>query len=381
MSAAPHLFEPLAVRGVKLRNRIGVSPMCQYSSVDGMATDWHLIHLGSRAVGGAALVCVEATAVEPRGRISPEDMGLWSDVHAEPLARIARFVAAQGAVPGIQLAHAGRKASVTRPWAQPAQPGAPSAAIPSTGDRPLGDGEGGWQPLAPSAVPFAAGWREPHALSVAEIGEVVARFRDAAVRACDAGFQWLELHAAHGYLMHEFLSPLANQRSDDWGGSFHDRCRFVVEVVRAVRRVWPDRLPLAIRLSCTDWVPGGWTPDDSVALATRLKGEGVDLVDCSSGGVVPGVKIPVGAGYQVPLAEAVRKAGVLTAAVGLITEPTHADEIVRNGRADLVMLARELLRDPYWPLHAARALRHADLAPPPPQYARAYAGPPQGSRS
>ncbi len=366
MSAAPHLFEPLVVRGVTLRNRIGVSPMCQYSSVDGMATDWHLIHLGSRAVGGAALVCVEATAVEARGRISPEDMGLWSDAHAAPLARIARFVASQGAVPGIQLAHAGRKASVTRPW---------------DGDRPLADAEGGWQPVAPSAAPFSTGWREPHALTVDEIGEVVARCRDAAVRARDAGFQWLELHAAHGYLMHEFLSPLANRRSDDWGGSFHDRCRFVVDVVRAVRRVWPDRLPLAIRLSCTDWAAGGWTLDDSVALATRLEGEGVDLVDCSSGGVVPGVKIPVGAGYQVPLAEAVRKAGVLTAAVGLITEPSHADVIVRNGRADLVMLARELLRDPYWPLHAARALRHAEALPAPPQYARAYAGLPQGTRS
>ena len=366
MTAAAHLFTPLSVRGVTLRNRIGVSPMCQYSSVDGMATDWHLIHLGSRAVGGAALVCVEATAVEPRGRISPEDMGLWSDAHAEPLERIARFVASQGAVPALQLAHAGRKASVTRPW---------------DGDRPLGDGEGGWEPVAPSAVPFSDGWRLPHALSVDEIGEVVARFRDAAVRAREAGFQWLELHAAHGYLMHSFLSPLANHRADDWGGSFHDRCRFVVEVVRAVRRVWPDRLPLSVRLSCTDWVDGGWTIDDSVALATRLETEGVDLVDCSSGGVVPGVKIPVGAGYQVPLAEAVRKSGILTAAVGMITEPTHADEIVRNGRADVVLLARELLRDPYWPMRAAQTLRHAADAPPPPQYARAYHGLPQGTRS
>ncbi|HEX6835235.1 MAG TPA: NADH:flavin oxidoreductase/NADH oxidase [Polyangia bacterium] len=364
MTVAPHLFTPLSVRGVTLRNRIGVSPMCQYSSVDGMATDWHLIHLGSRAVGGAALVCVEATAVEPRGRISPEDMGLWSDAHAEPLARIARFVAAQGAVPAIQLAHAGRKASVTRPW---------------DGDRPLADSEGGWEPVAPSAVPFSDGWRLPHALSVDEIGEVIARFRDAAVRAREAGFQWLELHAAHGYLMHEFLSPLANHRADDWGGSFHDRCRFVVEVVRAVRRVWPDRLPLSVRLSCTDWVDGGWTIDDSVALATRLRTEGVDLVDCSSGGVVPGVKIPVGAGYQVPLAEAVRKSGILTAAVGMITEPTHADEIVRNGRADVVMLARELLRDPYWPIHAALQLRQNAAVPP--QYLRAYAGLPQGTRS
>ncbi len=361
-----HLFESLTVRSVTLRNRIGVSPMCQYSSVDGFANDWHLIHLGSRAVGGAALVCVEATAVEARGRISPEDMGLWSDAHGEPLARIARFVASQGAVPAIQLAHAGRKASVTRPWA---------------GDRPLGDHEGGWEPVAPSALPFSDGWRLPHALAVDEIREVITRFRDAAVRAREAGFQWIELHAAHGYLMHEFLSPLANKRADDWGGSFHDRCRIVVEVVRAVRRVWPDRLPLAVRLSCTDWVDGGWTLEDSVALARQLRQEGVDLVDCSSGGVVPGARIPVGAGYQVPLAEAVRKAGVLTAAVGMITEPTHADEIVRNGRADVVMLARELLRDPYWPIHAAQKLRHGPEAPPPPQYARAWAGLPQGTRS
>ena len=376
-----HLFEPLAVRGVTLRNRIGVSPMCQYSSLDGLAGDWHLIHLGSRAVGGAALVCVEATAVEPRGRISPEDMGLWSDTHAEPLGRIARFVAAQGAVPGIQLAHAGRKASMTRPWGHPAQPGAQGAAKSSAGDRPLGDHEGGWQPVAPSALPFAEGWRLPHALAVDEIAAVVAHFRDAAVRAREAGFQWLELHAAHGYLMHEFLSPLANRRADDWGGSFPNRCRLVVEVVRAVRRVWPDRLPLALRLSCSDWVDGGWTVEDSVALATRLGPEGVDLVDCSSGGVVPGVKIPIGPGYQVPLAEAVRKSGLYTAAVGMITEPTHADEIVRNGRADLVMLARELLRDPYWPLRAAATLRHPEGAAIPPQYARAYGGLPQGTRS
>jgi 2,4-dienoyl-CoA reductase-like NADH-dependent reductase (Old Yellow Enzyme family) len=329
-----------------------------------MAGDWHLIHLGSRAVGGAGLVCVEATAVEARGRISPEDMGLWTDAHAEPLARIARFVASEGAVPAIQLAHAGRKASVTRPW---------------DGDRPLADAEGGWEPVAPSALPFHEGWRLPHALTVAEIGEVVTRFRDAAVRARDAGFQWLELHAAHGYLMHSFLSPLTNRRNDDWGGSFADRCRFLVEVVRAVRRVWPDRLPLALRLSCSDWADGGWTLDDSIALAARVKQEGVDLIDCSSGGAVPGVKIPVAAGYQVPFADAIRKSGILTAAVGMITEPTQADEIVRNGHADLVMLARELLRDPYWPLHAAATLRQS--APVPPQYRRAYGGLPQGTRS
>jgi len=365
MTAPAHLFAPLTVRSLTLRNRIAVSPMCQYSARDGFADDWHLIHLGARAVGGAALVCVEATAVEPRGRISPEDMGLWSDAHAEPLARIARFVAAQGAVPAIQLAHAGRKASVTRPW---------------EGDRPLADSEGGWEPVAPSALPFAEGYRTPRALTVAEIGELVARFRDAAVRARDAGFQWLEIHGAHGYLIHSFLSPLSNTRADDWGGSIHDRSRFVVEIVRAVRRVWPERLPLSLRLSCTDWVEGGWTLEDSITLAGRVKQEGVDVVDCSSGGNVR-AKIPVAPGYQVPFAEAIRKTGVLTAAVGLITEPAQADEIVRGGRADLVMLARAVLRDPYWPIHAARALGEPELAPPPPQYARAYGGLPQGTSS
>ena len=363
---AVHLFEPLQLRGVTLRNRIGVSPMCQYSAVDGLANDWHLVHLGARAAGGAALVTIEATAVEARGRISPGDMGLWSDAHAEPLARIAAFIKSQGAVAAIQLAHAGRKASTSVPW---------------QGDRPLTDGEGGWPTVAPSALPFSDGWRVPQALTVDQIGAIVVCFRDAAVRARDAGFEWLELHAAHGYLLHEFLSPLANKRDDDWGGSFDDRCRLVVEVVRAVRRVWPQRLPLALRLSCTDWAPGGWTLDDSVALATRLGAEGVDLVDCSSGGIAPGIKIPVGAGYQVPLAEAIRKSGMPTAAVGLITEPTHADEIIRNGRADLVMLARAMLRDPYWALHAAAALGHPERAQVPVQYRRAYAGPAPGTRS
>lgn len=362
----PHLFEPLTVRGVTLRNRIGVSPMCQYSCVDGMANDWHLVHLGSRAVGGAALVTVEATAVAPEARISPADMGLWSDAHAAPLARIAAFVAAQGAVPGIQLAHAGRKASTTAPW---------------RGNRPLGADEGGWQPLAPSAVPFDAGWPTPRALGPDELAAVVAQFRDAAARAREAGFAWLELHAAHGYLLHEMLSPLANRRDDDWGGSFTGRCRLLIEVVRAVRRVWPERLPLAVRLSCTDWRDDGWTLDDSVALATRLRGEGVDVIDCSSGGIVPGVAIPVGPGYQVPLSEAVRASGVLTAAVGLITAPAHADEIVRNGRADLVLLAREELRDPYWPIRAAIALGHPERARIPDQYQRAWSGLPQGTRS
>ncbi|MDB4967475.1 MAG: dehydrogenase [Myxococcales bacterium] len=362
-----HLLEPLTVRGITLRNRIGVSPMCQYSSEDGFANDWHLVHLGARAVGGAAWVSVEATAVEARGRISPADMGLWSDAHAEPLGRIARFLKAHGAVASIQLAHAGRKASTSRPW---------------EGDRPLADDEGGWQTVAPSAVPFAPGWRVPRALGSNEIHGVIAQFAAAAVRARDAGFEWLELHGAHGYLLHEFLSPLANQRTDEWGGSFDNRIRFALELTRAVRRVWPERLPLAMRLSCSDWLPGGWTIEDSVALAGRVAKEGVDLIDCSSGGIAPGARIPIGPGYQVGFAEAIRKSGMLTAAVGMITEATHADEIVRNGRADLVLLAREMLRDPYWPLHAAATLRHPERVPVPPQYQRAFgSGTPQGPRS
>ncbi len=355
----PSLFEPFAVAGITLRNRIGVSPMCQYSSANGLANDWHLVHLGSRAVGGAGLVMVEATAVEARGRISPEDMGLWSDAHAEPLARIARFVADQGAVPGLQLAHAGRKASVSRPW---------------DGDRPLSDAEGGWPTLGPSAIPFREGWRTPAAMTEADIASTVASFRAAAVRARDAGFQWIELHAAHGYLCHNFYSPLSNRRDDAYGGSFENRIRFTLEALRAVRSEWPERLPLSVRLSCTDWVDGGWTIEDSIALARRLAQEGADLIDCSSGGNVSGAKIPAGAGYQVGFAEAVKRgAGIATAAVGLITDPAQADQIVRSGQADIVLLAREELRDPYWPLHAARALGAAAV-PVPAQYQRAFIG-------
>jgi 2,4-dienoyl-CoA reductase-like NADH-dependent reductase (Old Yellow Enzyme family) len=276
-------------------------------------------------------------------------------------------VRGQGAVPAIQLAHAGRKASASVPW---------------QGDRPLGDDEGGWTPVAPSAIPFDEGWRLPRALTADEIAGVVRDFRDAAERAHHAGFEWLELHAAHGYLLHEFLSPVANKRNDDWGGSFEDRCRLAVEVVRAVRRVWPERLPLAIRMSCSDWLDNGWTVEDSVALARRLAQEGVDLVDCSSGGIAPRVKIPVGAGYQVPFAETIkRETKMLTAAVGMITQSSHADEIVRNGRADLVYLARELLRDPNFALRAAAELRHPERAAVPNQYLRAYSGLPQGTRS
>lgn len=352
-----HLFEPLSLRGVTLRNRIGVSPMCQYSSEDGMPTDWHLVHLGSRAVGGAGLVTMEATAVEATARISPQDMGIWSDRHIEPMARIAKFISAQGAVAGIQLAHAGRKASKSRPW---------------DGDRPLMNEEGGWPVVGPSAVPFAEGWRVPHELTGLEIASIRESFRKAAIRARTAGFGWLEIHAAHGYLLHSFYSPLSNHRSDEYGGRLENRIRFLLETVRAVRAEWPEKQPLAVRLSCTDWVEGGWALSDSVQLAKTLKGEGVDLIDCSSGGGSPLAKIPAGAGYQVPLAEGVRRgAEIPTAAVGMITEAMQADDIVRNGRADLVFLGRELLRDPYWPFRAAKALSFRGQMPAPSQYLRA----------
>jgi 2,4-dienoyl-CoA reductase-like NADH-dependent reductase (Old Yellow Enzyme family) len=354
-----HLFAPLTLKSVTLRNRIGVSPMCQYSSDDGVANDWHLVHLGARAAGGAGLVIAEATAVSPEGRITPGCAGIWADKHVEPLARVNRFVKAQGAVPAIQLAHAGRKASASRPW---------------EGDAHLADDVGGWPTLAPSALAFGGGLTKvPQAMSEADIVGVQQAFVAAAQRALAAGYEWLELHSAHGYLSHAFLSPLSNQRSDQYGGSFDNRVRFLLETTGAVRAVWPERLPLSVRLSCTDWVPGGWDIEQSVALARRLRDEGVDLIDCSSGGLVPDARIPAGPGFQVPFAERIRReAGIATAAVGLITAPTHADEIVRNGRADLVLLARELLRDAEWPLRAARALGQTAALQPPPQYARAW---------
>ena len=352
-----HLFEPFTIRGVTLRNRIGVSPMCQYSSVDGFASDWHLVHLGSRAVGGAGLVHTEAAAIEARGRISPHDLGIWDDGHVEMLARITRFVAAHGAVPGIQLAHAGRKASRNRPWE-------PERDIPAS--------EGGWPSVGPSPIPFGKGWQVPHALTGEEITALLHSVEAATRRAIDAGFAWLELHAAHGYLCHSFYSPLSNTREDEYGGTFGNRTRFTLQMARSIRRIWPDDRPFSVRLSCTDWVDGGWTLEDSVALARALKAEGVDIVDCSSGGNVLAA-IPLGAGYQVPFAETVRReADVATAAVGLITEPTHADEIVRNGRANIVLLAREELHDPYWPIHAARVLRQEQRVPA--QYLRAFHG-------
>ena len=359
MENARHLFAPLAVKSVTLRNRIGVSPMCQYSSEDGVATDWHLVHLGSRAVGGAGLVIAEATAVSPEGRITPGDAGIWSDRHVEPLARINRFVKQHGAVPGIQIAHAGRKASAARPW---------------DGGAHLADNAGGWPIIAPSALAFGGDLtKAPRAMTEADIVRVRGDFVSAARRALAAGCEWLELHSAHGYLSHEFLSPLSNHRTDRYGGGFDNRIRFLLETTQAVRAVWPDRLPLAVRISCTDWVPGGWDIEQSVELARRLKAEGVDLIDCSSGGTVPDAKIPAGPDYQVPFAERIRReAGVATAAVGMITTPAQADEIVRQGRADLVLLGREFLRDPYWPVRATRTLGHPAAVPSPVQYARAW---------
>lgn len=351
-----NLFSPLNIRSINLRNRIAVSPMCQYSCADGMATDWHLVHLGSRAVGGAALVIVEATAVEPRGRISPADMGIWSDRHAEALKPIAEFIKQQGAVAGIQLAHAGRKASTAPPWIN-------RGAQISIAD-------GGWETIAPSALAFHATDRAPAAMTTADIESVVEAFRMAAKRALAAGFEVAEIHGAHGYLINEFLSPLTNQREDMYGGK-DGGLRFLIEIVAAVRSVWPSHLPLLLRISASDWTPGGWTPDDSVTLARTIQRLGVDLIDCSSGGVTPNAQIAVAPGFQVPFAEKVkREADILTGAVGLITEAHQADEIITSGKADLVLLAREMLRDPYWPLHAAKILNVSQKLPV--QYERAF---------
>ncbi len=336
------LFEPLQLRDVTLRNRIAVSPMCQYSAEGGVPTDWHLVHLGSRAVGGAGLVIAEASAVSAEGRISPGDTGIWSDEQAEAWARLARFVAEQGAVPGIQLAHAGRKASTDAPW---------------RGGRPVAQDAGGWQTVAPSPLPFAEGYAAPRELTADGIEAVVGAFRDAARRAEQAGFQLVEIHMAHGYLLHQFLSPLTNRRSDAYGGSLENRMRLPLAVARAVRDAFPAERPVFARISATDWVEGGWDLEQSVALARALGANGVDLVDCSSGGTVPDAKVALGPGYQVPFAAAIReRAGIATGAVGLITEPAQAEAIVATGQADIVLFAREMLRDPYWPLHAARTL-------------------------
>jgi 2,4-dienoyl-CoA reductase-like NADH-dependent reductase (Old Yellow Enzyme family) len=337
-----HLFDPLKIRGVTFPNRVAVSPMCEYSSEDGYANDWHLVHLGCRAVGGAALVFTEATAVTAEGRISPVDLGIWKDGHIEMLARITRFVAGQGCVPGIQLAHAGRKASTAAPW---------------NGMGPVRPGEGGWIPMGPSPVPFSEKHPVPREMGEADICAVVQAFAAAAQRSLEAGFQVAEIHAAHGYLLQEFLSPLSNHREDRYGGAFDNRIRMLLEVAAEVRKVWPERLPLFVRISATDWEEGGWTVDDSVELARRLGPLGVDLIDCSSGGNVPNPKIPFGSGYQTAMADRVRReAGVMAGAVGSITSAAQAEHIVFTGQADMVLLAREMLRDPYFPLRAAREL-------------------------
>jgi 2,4-dienoyl-CoA reductase-like NADH-dependent reductase (Old Yellow Enzyme family) len=354
-----HLFDPLPLRSLTLAHRIVVSPMCQYSSVDGFSNDWHLVHLGSRAVGGAALVMTEAAAVVAEGRISPQDLGIYDDGHVAGLAHIVRFVHSQKTLAGIQIAHAGRKGSTRRPWEQGA--GAAAAIPPESG---------GWIPVGPTAEPFADGYPTPRPIAAAEIPAIVAAFRTAAGRALEAGFDIVEIHAAHGYLLHEFYSPLVNTRTDDYGGSYDNRVRLCLEVVDAVRAVWPERLPLLVRISATDWKDGGWDLEQSVELARRLRARAVDLVDCSSGGAVHDQQIPVAPGYQVPFAETIRRdAGIATGAVGLITTAHQADEIIRNGQADVVLIARQLLRDPYWPLHAADEL--GQVVPWPPQYLRA----------
>jgi 2,4-dienoyl-CoA reductase-like NADH-dependent reductase (Old Yellow Enzyme family) len=350
------LFDPLRIRDITFANRVFVSPMCEYSSVDGLANEWHFVHLGSRAVGGAGLVITEATAVLPEGRISPQDLGIWSDAHIEPIARISRFIHAQGSVAGMQLAHAGRKASTRRPW---------------EGHGRLTEAEGGWpKVVAPSAVPFSDNYPMPLELTHEGIREVIDAFAASARRAWEAGIRVIEIHAAHGYLIHEFLSPLSNHRDDEYGGSFDNRTRLLREVIAAIRKVWPARAPLFVRISSTDWVDGGWDIEQSIELARVMKTMGVDLIDCSSGGNVAQAKIPLGPGYQTPFAERIRReAGILTGAVGMITSPSQAQHIVTTGQADAVIMARELLRDPYWPLRAARELNQPITWPA--QYLRA----------
>lgn len=354
----PLLFEPFTLRSVTLRNRVGVSPMCQYSCEGGLVGDWHFVHLGSRAIGGAGLVMAEATAVSAEGRISPADTGIWSDAHTDAWRRVVGFIAAHGAVPGIQLAHAGWKGSTAAPW---------------KGGKAVAPDAGGWQPVGVGDVPFTDGYPVPRMLSEADIDRVCEEWKAAARRALDAGFRLIEIHAAHGYLLHSFLSPVSNRRTDSYGGSFGNRTRLLVRIGSALRGVLPSDLPLAVRLSCSDWVEGGWTIEDSIRLSGALRGLGVDLIDCSSGGISPSAKIPVGPGYQTAFAAAIRReAGIATAAVGMITEAHQAETIVRSGQADLVFLAREMLRDPYWPARAARSLGASVEGMAPAQYGRAW---------
>jgi 2,4-dienoyl-CoA reductase-like NADH-dependent reductase (Old Yellow Enzyme family) len=356
----PHLFDAFQLKDVVLRNRVAVAPMCQYSADNGFPNDWHFVHLGSRAVGGAGLVIVEATAVSPEGRISPADCGLYLDEHVPSFARIVQFLKQHGSVPGIQLAHAGRKASANKPW---------------EGDDHIDAAQGGWDTLAPSALPFGANLpKVPRAMTVDDIGRIQGAFVSAAQRALAAGFEWLELHFAHGYLAHEFYSPLANQRTDQYGGSWENRTRFIRETFQAVRQVWPARLPLTIRLSVTDWMDGGVTVEESIELVRQLKSAGLDLLDVSQGFITPDISvIPWGPGFLIPVADRIRREAELPTAVGwLISDPQQAEDAVVNQHADLVMLAREMLRDPYWPYHAALKLGAAQAATLlPVQYARA----------
>ncbi|MBS1792830.1 MAG: NADH:flavin oxidoreductase/NADH oxidase [Acidobacteria bacterium] len=350
------LFEKYKIRGVELRNRLWVSPMCQYSSVDGMPTDWHLVHLGSRATGGAGLVMMEATAVVPEGRISPSDAGIWSDAHADAYRRITKFIKEQGAAAGIQIAHAGRKASTAEPW---------------NGGQKVDEGSGGWETVAPSAVAFADDYPQPRAMTVAEIERAVEDFAAAAERSVAAGFEVVEIHAAHGYLFHEFLSPLSNFRTDEYGGSLENRMRFPLAAARRIRAAVPENLPVFVRISATDWTDGGWDLEQSIEFCRKLKEIGIDLVDVSTGGNVADARIPVAPGYQVPFAAEIRRrAGIATGAVGLITEARQAEEILQKGDADAILVAREFLRDPYFPLHAA-AILGAELDYVPKQYGRA----------
>lgn len=349
------LFSPFVLKSIAFKNRVVISPMCQYSAVDGFASDWHLVHLGSRAVGGAGLIIQEATAVSPEGRITPADLGLYHSGHLEKLQQITSFIRQQGAVAGIQLAHAGRKACCAEPW---------------KGGKQIHPANGGWITVAPSAIPFYPEDEAPKSLDIAGIQKVIADFKLSASRAFKAGYQLLDIHAAHGYLVHQFLSPVSNKRTDDYGGSFENRIRLLLEIIEAVQTVWPDDLPLFVRISATDWVEGGWNPAEAVKLATILKQRRVDLIDCSSGGLLPDVKIPVGPGFQVTFAEQIRReTGMLTSAVGLITAANQAEEILERGAADLIMFGRESLREPYFPLKGAAELKEEITWPL--QYVRA----------